>query len=304
LDSAEHIGAALRAIREFHRLDLEDLSESTRIRKSYLSAIEEMRLGDLPSRPFIIGYVRAYARALQCDPEAAAARFRRDAPEEDQTLRAPVGVRRQGDPRLPLFIAAGLVVVVAVALWNIAQHSIAINAPARGVPVEIAQSAAKSAELPPAVVTRGPVPLGAPLPAPPESTTPEPYVTPGLETVTSGNAAQSADNVETPAAQDPTAAPTPFVAKGAVYGAPAAQSTVIVQASRPGSLVIHGADGAVYFAKELAVGEAYRVPQIDGLIVDVSDPLAFNYFVGGTLKGALPAAQEPVSKLTEPPSAP
>ena len=92
---------------------------------------------------------------------------------------------------------------------------------------------------------------------------------------------------------------TPFVAKGAIYGAGPAQSSITLQATRPGSLVIHGADGQVYFAKELAIGEAYRLPQVSGLSVSVSDPAAFNYYVSGMLKGALPAAQVAASKLAE-----
>ena len=123
LDSAPTIGGALRAIREFHGLDIEDLAQATRIRKSYVAALEDMRLEDLPSRPFVIGYIRAYAKALQLDPEAAVARFRLDAPDDDQGLREPVGVRRTRDPRLTLFIVAGLIVVAGVAAWNIAQHT-------------------------------------------------------------------------------------------------------------------------------------------------------------------------------------
>ena len=295
LESASTIGAALRAVREFHGLDLEDLSQATRIRRSYLTALEDMRLEDLPSRPFVIGYIRAYARVLRLDPEAAVAKFRDDAPEEDQGLRAPVGVRRERDPRLTLFVIAGVVVVVGVAVWNVAQHRVATEAP-RGVSSEVAQSAAKSAALPLSAAPSGTLALGAPLPPPPESTTPVPYFTPGLPSA-SGAAAPSGAEAPVPVV-DPSAAPTAFVAKGAVYGATAGQSVVILQANRTGLLVIHGADGTVYFAKELAAGEAYRVPEIGGLSVDVSDPAAFDYFVGGILKGALPAAKAPVSHLT------
>jgi cytoskeleton protein RodZ len=296
LESASTIGAALRAVREFHGLDLEDLSQATRIRRSYLTALEEMRFEDLPSRPFVIGYIRAYARVLRLDPEAAVAKFREDAPEEDQGLRAPVGVRRERDPRLTLFVIAGVVVVIGVAVWNVAQHRVAVDAP-KAVSTDVAQSAAKSAALPPSAVTQGPVAINAPLPAPPESTTPVPYVTPGLESSTGAAAPQS--SAAAAPGEDASAAPTAFVARGTVYGATAGQSVVILQAVRTGLLVIHGADGTVYFAKELAAGEAYRVPEIGGLSVDVSDPADFNYFVGGVLKGVLPAAKAPVSHLTD-----
>ena len=297
LDSAPTIGAALRAVREFQGLDLEDLSQATRIRRGYLQALEDMRLEDLPSRPFVIGYIRACARALRLDPEAAVARFRQDAPEEDQRLREPVGVKREGDPRLTLFVVVGLIVVVGVAAWNIAQHSISLQG-LIGAPAQVAQSAAKSAALPPSAPPPGAVALGAPLPAPPESTVPAPYVTPGLESSTGGQASSSAAAAAPTTDVDPST-PAPFVAKGAVYGASPAQSMVILQANKAGSLVIHGADGAVYFAKELAAGEAYRIPELSGLSVDVSDATAFDYFVGGALKGALPSAKIAVSQLTK-----
>jgi cytoskeleton protein RodZ len=293
LDSAPSIGAGLRAIREFHGLDIEDLSQATRIRKSYLTAMEDMRLEDLPSRPFVIGYIRAYAKALQLDPEMAVAKFRLDVPEEDTGLREPVGVRRTRDPRLTLFIVAGLFVVAGVAAWNIAQHTSLADITQRfSTPVV----PPKAPELPQAGPPQGPVALTAPQPAPQESTTPPPYVTPGLEAATGGAAASGAPATVT-AADDAT--PATFTPKGAVYGAPANQSTVTLQASHAASLVIHGADGQVYFAKELAPGEAYRIPQVAGLSVDVSDPAAFNIFVSGALKGVLPAAKMPASKLAE-----
>lgn len=299
LDSAGTVGAILRAVREFHGLDLEDLAQATRIRRNYLANLEDMKLDQLPSRPFTIGYVRAYASALGLDPEAAVARFKQDAPDEDEPLRAPVGVRREGDPRLALIAAGGAVVVAGVLLWNVAQRAVVAEAPppptASDVPVASAKPApVAAASAAPAV---GPVALGAPLPAPPESTTPKPYVTPGLETAASDAAATSSGSADLAAVDAADAPPTVFTAKGAVYGAPADPSAIILQAKRAASVVVHGADGAVYFARQLAAGEAYRAPQAKGLTVEVSDPQAFDVFVAGAFKGPLPAIQTPLSKL-------
>ena len=294
VDSAPTLGAALKAAREFQGLDLEDLAQSTRIRKNYLSALEDMRMEDLPSRPFTLGYVRSYAKALGLDPEAAVARFRMDAPEEDQALRAPVGVRRERDPRLSLFVGAGVIVIIGVVAWNVAQHQISLDSLGKFAPTQIAQSASRVAP-PPSAAPSGPIRVDASLPAPPESTTPTPYVTPGLPETAGGSSAVPASTA--PAA---TAAPltaTPFAAKGAVYGAPPGPATVIVQATKAASLVVHGADGAVYFAKELAPGEAYRAPMLKGITIDVSEPAAFNYFIGGQLKGQLTGPDTPLSKL-------
>jgi len=296
VDSAPTLGAALKAAREFQGLDLEDLAQSTRIRKNYLSAIEDMRMEDLPSRPFTLGYVRSYAKVLGLDPEAAVARFRMDAPEEDQVLRAPVGVRRERDPRLSLFIGAGVIVIIGVVLWNVAQHQINADGSAKGPTAQIAPSAAKVAPPPPSAAPAGPIHVDASLPAPAESTTPTPYVTPGLP---EANGAPSAPPVAAPPAPDaPAGTATPFVAKGAVYGAPPGPATIILQAKKAASLVIHGGDGAVYFAKELAPGEAYRAPMLKGITIDVSEPQAFDYYVGGQLKGQLSGPDTPLSKLT------
>jgi len=101
----------------------------------------------------------------------------------------------------------------------------------------------------------------------------------------------------------PAAAATPvgapFAPHGAVYGAPAAQSAVTLQVSKSASLIIRGADGTVYFARQLAAGEAYRAPQTPGLSVEASDPAVVDVFVGGLFKSPLPAAKIVVSRLTE-----
>ncbi|MBS0331840.1 MAG: helix-turn-helix domain-containing protein, partial [Proteobacteria bacterium] len=61
LHSGPDIGSALKAVRESRRLSLETLADMTRVRRAYLADIEAMRLDRLPSRPFTIGYIRAYA---------------------------------------------------------------------------------------------------------------------------------------------------------------------------------------------------------------------------------------------------
>ena len=327
LESASTLGEGLRAVREYHGLDLDQLARETRIRRHYLQAIEETRLEGLPSRPFTIGYVRAYAAALQLDPEAAVARFKQDVPDEDEPLRAPVGVKREGDPRLALIALAVVVVVSGVVIWNVAQRSLLADAP-KAPSSDLAPSSAKavaSESAAPAPIVPGTIPpgavsgaptdpslappagaaapgalaLGAPLPPPPESTTPKAYNPPGMpNTPQAGNANPDSD----PVVDDGSSAQTGvgFTARGTVYGAPAQSAGVILQAKRGVSLVIHAADGSIYFARQLSAGEAYRTPLIKGLTVDVSDPAAVDYFVGGLLKGALPAGKMAIAKLMAP----
>ena len=278
IEGGANLGAALRALRESQGLSLDRLSLATRVKPQYLAAIEAMRLEDLPSRPFTVGYVRAYATALGVDPDQAAARFKRDAPEGDQKLAAPVGVDRGADPSLKLVVVLGMLVVLAIVIWNVAQHLPHVAAPVRSTnAADAAAVAAASASRP-----AGPLTLGAPLPPPPESTVPEPYVTPGLASPTPA----PAPSVATPTLPAGSA----FTAKGAVYGASAAHAAVILQAEKPVSVVIRGQDGSVYFARELEAGEAYAAPALGGLSAEVSNPAVVDVYVGRALKGAFPAA--------------
>ena len=297
LETAASVGAALRAVREYYRLSIEDVSLATCIRKLYLSGLEEMRLDELPSRPFVIGYVRAYAGALGLDPDRAVARFKMEFPDDQPSLRAPVGVAREGDRRLRPMIIIGVLVVLAFLAWNIAQRAMSKTEPAPNAGTEVAASSAK-VKTP---VTKGPIAVGAPLPAPQESTLPAPYITPGLAPASAdGSATSAAPSGAKPAPAAPSApVGAPFAAHGAVYGAPAAQSAVTLQASKSASLIIRGAGGTVYFARQLSAGEAYRAPQTPGLSVEASDPTVINVFVGGLLKGPLPSAQTAISRLTD-----
>ena len=295
-DQPADIGAALKAAREARGLSLQQVAEVTRIRQSYVEALEAMRLEALPSRPFTIGYVRAYAALLGMDVDAAVARFKADAPDESAELREPVGVRRERDPRLALIFAGGVLVVGAILLWNVAQRAIAKDAP----PPQIAPPAASTQVQ--AHANNSQVALGAPLPAPVESTTPEPYKTPGLDDAAAKAREEAAARagVVDPAHRIQVGAP--FKPKGAILGAaPGEGSGVVLQARKAATLVVRGGDGQVHFARALAAGDAYRAPRTPGLVADVSDPMVFEVYYGGALVSRLPSASTALGKLVPAP---
>ena len=72
-------GAQLADARETMGLTLAEASEKTHIRESHLAAIESVDLVELPSRPYAIGFVRAYAEFLELDSAPIVARFKEDA---------------------------------------------------------------------------------------------------------------------------------------------------------------------------------------------------------------------------------
>lgn len=268
------LGAALRAARESLGLSVEDIAQATRVRAVHVAALESLDLDALPARPFVIGYVRAYARALGLETESVVDRFRAELPPADDELRAPGGLRGQfrGRGLGRLAIGAALLVAAVVA-WNITRH---ISANPRR-PMTTAHRVA------PVGPIAGPAQLGAPLPAPPEAAAPPAYLTPGLST-----------NAPQPVA-DPTGAP--FVAAGTVFGATGAGGRIILQARKATTLIVRGPDGAVYFARELAPGEAWRAPQVEGLVADVGNPASMEVFVDGLSRGDLSESKTPLSVL-------
>jgi cytoskeleton protein RodZ len=281
LDPDADVGAALRAARESVGMSLAEISEITRVRERHLAAIEAGAIDQLPSRPFTVGYVRAYAKALGIDADATAARFRAEHPSPDDQLIAPVGVTRRSAVRNRSFLGIVAVVGLAVIGWNVARHAMASQAPKApsAAHVTVTHSNAVS----------GPFAVDAPLPAPPEATAPAPYITPVVGPDAPANTVASA----LPPA-DPNPAPTPFVAQGTVYGPAAGTSGLVIQAKKSISLEVRGPGGAVYFARQLAAGEAYRVPAMQGLIAEVSNPASAELFQNGVSKGLFTAAQMPM----------
>lgn len=300
-DDGLTVGDRLRAAREASGLSLADLADRTKVRRAYLMAIEDMRIEALPSRPFAIGYVRAYAEALGLDPDALVARFRQDSPELDANLRAPSGLAFENRGRVGL-VAGGLAVAVAAVLtWNLAQRLLAPGAPA-AAPAEQVQAEQALAELPP---PSGVITIGAPTPPPAEQTAPAAYITPGLEEAyaAANGLILTADGAEPTPLDDPglSATRTAFSPKGTVYGGEPERAAVILQARKPANLVVSDAAGIIHFARQLAPGESYRAPLTPGLTADVSDPLAFDLYRDGELQGPLPAASVGLDKLARAP---
>ena len=283
LDPSIAIGAALSAARRSLGLSLEQISETTRVRVRHLEALESGRFDQLPSRPFTVGYVRAYAKALGLDADATAARFRTEHPSpDDDELRSPVGVRHEKKHGYgPLIYAVVGLAVVAVVGWNVAQHVMAAPAP-KGASVAASHAAALAQAN---TAVGGPYNLQAPLPAPPEATAPAPYVTPvaGAD----ANAIKPTETVNT----------APFTPQGTIYTSAGAASPLIIQARKSISLEVRGPGGAVYFARELSAGQAYRVPAVPGLTAEVSNPASAELFENGVSKGVFTAPQMPLKTV-------
>ena len=290
---AATLGSGLRATREASGRSMAELTVATRVHTRYLIALEEGDFSALPSRVFAIGYVRAYAEALGLDEQLAVERFKRESPDGSVPLQAPVGVAFQDVRRYsPRVIAAIIAVAVAVVGWNVFQRVSLMHAPQ---PSDIA-SVPESWSL-------GDVPgqtalnIGAPHPAPPDQTTPALYITPGLEAQLTGIDPTDTQAVAAAAAARAMPVQAAFNPRGAIYGAAANASQVVLQARKAAALVVRMGDGRVLFARQMAAGESWRAPAGVTATVDVSDPTAFDDSLNGEHGGGLATVLTPLSQL-------
>jgi len=292
ITEAATLGDGLRRARDLSGKSLAELSAETKVHSRFLTALEQNDWSSLPSRVFAIGYVRGYAAALGLDEQLAVERFKRESPDTSTPLKPPVGVAFEEVKRnSPRIIAGVALVALAIVGWNVFQRVNLMRAPH---PSDIAQT--------PESWRLGEVPgqamdLGAPRAAPPDQTVPALYVTRGLEAELAGVDPNDAEAVAALQATDQTPVQKAFNPRGAVYGAPATASQVVIQAKKPGALVVRVGDGQVLFARQMAQGEAWRAPMGVSAVVDVSDPNAFDVYFNGEHGGVLPAVVTPLQQL-------
>lgn len=120
------IGETLRAARQQAGATLADAAGETRVRESYLAALEDEDFAVLGGDVYVKGFLRGYARFLGLDPEPLLERYRDEVEvsvEEPGPLsQAPVEpMIRERRPGIGL--AAGAVLVVLVVLGAIGLRS-------------------------------------------------------------------------------------------------------------------------------------------------------------------------------------
>lgn len=291
---AATLGLGLRRARDLSGKSLAELATETKVNTRFLIALEQNDWSSLPSRVFAVGYVRAYAAALRLDEQFAVERFKRESPDTSAPLKAPIGIAfedvRRNSPRI---IAGVAVVALAIVGWNVFQRISLLRAPHPSDIVAVPPSWAKGDAM-----NQG-IDLSAPRPAPADQTTPALYVTPGLEVELTGVDPNDPEAVaaSAAAATDQTPVQKAFNPRGAVYGAAATASQVVIQANKPGALVVRVGDRQVLFARQMAAGEAWRAPMSVAATVDVSDPAAFDVYLNGEHGGVLPAVLTPLAQL-------
>lgn len=88
----EKVVHQLRKAREAKGIELKEVEEITKIRRKYLTAMEEENYHVLPGGAYTIGYLRTYARFLDLDADSLVNSFRMEAtePEVEKTPDNPI----------------------------------------------------------------------------------------------------------------------------------------------------------------------------------------------------------------------
>ncbi|MFN6980625.1 MAG: helix-turn-helix domain-containing protein [Brevundimonas sp.] len=288
------LGDGLRRAREVSGKSLAELSAETKVHVRFLTALEQNDWSSLPSRVFAIGYVRGYAAALGLDEQLAVERFKRDSPDNSAPLKAPIGIAFEDVKRYsPRIIAVVAVAALAIVGWNVFQRINLMKAP-RASDIAAVPESWTLGDVP---GQNGLIDLSAPQAAPPDQTTPALYITPGLETQLTGIDPNDPAVIAATAAANNAPVQKAFNPRGAVYGAPATASQVVIQAKKAGALVVRLGDGQALFARQMAAGEAWRAPTGVSATIDVSDPAAFDVYLNGEHGGILPAVLTPLAQL-------
>ena len=72
------VSEILRQKREERQLNLETVSDETKIKKEFLEAIEDGRFQSLPSESYALGFVKNYAKYLGINAASIVPLFRRE----------------------------------------------------------------------------------------------------------------------------------------------------------------------------------------------------------------------------------
>ena len=119
------MGASLREARILLRRSLPDVARDLRIRHTYLLAIEEGRLEDLPGVAYQTGFLRAYGNYLGLDGAGLAEDLKeaRDASGNRDPLQVFSPIDEGHLPTRSIFLLAALLAIVVYGVWYFASNT-------------------------------------------------------------------------------------------------------------------------------------------------------------------------------------
>jgi len=193
------VGEILSEARIARGMDYAGVAEQLRIRRTYIEAIEEGRLGDLPGSTYAIGFVRTYAELMGLDVPKIVSKFKQEAADfEDRTqLVFPEPMPGSRGPTASVIVIAILMLAGAYGGWlyvsNKDRDTIELVPPLPEALTKLLSQATDGqapAEAVPAPAAEQPAPLAAPVAeSAPSGAATEPAVQPTIVNETIASAA-------------------------------------------------------------------------------------------------------------------
>jgi cytoskeleton protein RodZ len=259
------VGASLRARRVELGLDLNDVADRLRIRRTYLAAIEDGRVDELPGPIYAVGFLRTYADYLGFQPVPAVERFKAELARALQPTRLsfPTLSPESRAPRgwailIGLLLAGGV-----FALWQFRQQ---LDLPEIGVPAP--PPAEQTAAAPPTEPSR-PAPAPAPQATAPAAAPPAAPAVPPTSPIAGAAPSRAVDvatlppapgTVQAPPLVVPTPAPSGAAAPPAATPAATEGTRVMIRATADSWVTISGANNEVIVpGRILRPGDVLRI---------------------------------------------
>lgn len=124
------LGDHLRQVRKVRKITIKDLSEKTKIKKSFLSAIEKGHWNKLPEFPIVVGFVKSISNALDINTESLVKLLKRDYPPKELKVNPNPEIKKEFrfGPRLA-FLSGVVLIVLAILGYLAFQYSQFIKPP-------------------------------------------------------------------------------------------------------------------------------------------------------------------------------
>jgi len=137
------IGETLRSAREEQGKSIAEAATATRIRSSYIEALEQERFDELGGSVYAKGFLRSYASFLGLDPEPLLEDYRAAEPGDRPAFERPPKIlgTTQARRRSPSWVTIGIVgaaVVLGVGVYSLVRPT---SGPAQTAPAPIAAPA-------------------------------------------------------------------------------------------------------------------------------------------------------------------
>jgi len=110
------LGETLTHERESRDLSLRQISEITRIPRSTLQHLEDEHFEKLPGRAYVVGYLRAYARALNLDPAPLLQHFHQQTGEVPTMAPPPPPPQPLWRRHLPWLVGATVALIISLVM--------------------------------------------------------------------------------------------------------------------------------------------------------------------------------------------